>query len=396
MGERVLRDFIEFIKQLHAEKYTSLIEKIRDKQIPIAVFSSLSSNTCIQIRDLFIDRLFECGFNLRYYFTPQDPSKENFSKYPALKVLNVSDVAIMNQRPQYVFIYDDMFAAAFVDFFRSFDIELVNYQVEPDDAHFNYYMKHLPEIFDVYKMFSDEESRRVYLAFILGLVSKKLSDFIFDEMPQYFLHGFLPKAGDILIDGGAFDGSSGSMFKKYGCEVYAFELDEKNFEVAKSRGDSEGFVVENLGLSDRSKKIEYRSGGCGSAVLVMDYEDEDKRIGNLISLDEYVREKNLPRIDFIKLDVEGSELDTLKGAALSIARWKPRLAISAYHKAEDLITIAKFLKKIRPDYEFAFRHYPTSYENEPVLFGRVGKEFLETFDLPLKLPYIWESVLYAR
>ena len=123
---------------------------------------------------------------------------------------------------------------------------------------------------------------------------------------------------------------------------------------------------------------------------------KNKQIGNLISIDEYVESKNLPRIDFIKLDIEGSELDTLKGGAISIAKWKPRLAISAYHKPEDVYTLAQFLKKIRPDYEFAFRHYPTSYDNEPAMFDSNTKEFFENHNLPLKVPYVWEAVLYAR
>ena len=48
------------------------------------------------------------------------------------------------------------------------------------------------------------------------------------------------------------------------------------------------------------------------------------------TIDAYAREKNLPSVDFIKMDVESAELDILKGAAMTIARFKPILAISAY------------------------------------------------------------------
>ena len=239
-------------------------------------------------------------------------------------------------------------------------------------------------------------SRQVFLAFMLGNVSLKISDYIHDNLPQYFLHGFMPKTGNILIDGGAFDGATASDFKSFGCDVYAFELDEENFKIAKARGDREGFVVENFGLGEHSKQIEYFSASYGSFIAQDQKSKVNKRIGRIISIDEYVRAKNLPRIDFIKLDVEGSELDTLKGAALSIARWKPRLAISAYHKSKDLWTLQQFVKSIRPDYEFAFRHYPERYDNASDLFGDEGKKFLENHNLPLKIPYIWEAILYAR
>ncbi|MBR1419932.1 MAG: FkbM family methyltransferase [Selenomonadaceae bacterium] len=341
-------------------------------------------------------RFIEGGFNLQYYLTPLDPEVDKFPQYPDLEVVNVSDLKRISSLPKYVFICGDWLAAAFVHRFAELGIQLITYEELDNVKNSEFYLEHLPEIFDVYQMFNDDESRRVFLAFMLGHSSCRVSDFIFDSMPQYFLHGFMPKPGDILIDGGAFDGSSGAMFKKYGCEVYSFELDSKNFERAKDRANRDGFVVENFGLGEHSKQVEYFPNNYGSAVGNYYVSEDQKRTAQLISIDEYVQDKNLPRIDFVKLDIEGSELATLKGAALSIARWKPRLAISAYHRPEDVFTLAKFLKSIRPDYEFAFRHYPTSYDNEPDLFGAVGKVFLETFDLPLKLPYFYESVLYAR
>ena len=80
-----------------------------------------------------------------------------------------------------------------------------------------------------------------------------------------------------------------------------------------------------------------------------------------IDIDTYINRKKLPRIDHIKLDIEGAELDCLKGAAKSIVRWKPKMAISAYHKPEDIYSLAQYIKSLRPDYEFAFRHYRANY-----------------------------------
>lgn len=105
-------------------------------------------------------------------------------------------------------------------------------------------------------------------------------------------------------------------------------------------------------------------------------------------------EHDLPRVDFIKLDIEGAELEALQGAALTIARWKPRMAISAYHKPEDFWTLQQYIKSLRPDYVFAFRHYGIGYQ-DPV-FNDEMRSVIECFPHTPTVPTMWERVLYCR
>ena len=46
-------------------------------------------------------------------------------------------------------------------------------------------------------------------------------------------------------------------------------------------------------------------------------------------------ELKLERVDFIKMDIEGAERNALAGARQTLARWHPRLALSAYHRPDD-------------------------------------------------------------
>ena len=63
---------------------------------------------------------------------------------------------------------------------------------------------------------------------------------------------------------------------------------------------------------------------------------------------------------FIKLEIEGAELEALKGAIETIRRNRPQMALSVYHKPEDLITIPAFLEQTDANYKLGFRqHYPT-------------------------------------
>lgn len=85
------------------------------------------------------------------------------------------------------------------------------------------------------------------------------------------------------------------------------------------------------------------------------------------TLDDYAA-KQPRKVDFIKMDIEGAEMEALSGAAGVIGEFKPRLAISGYHKPQDLWEIPAKLKALNPDYEITFGHHT---------------------------PIFWESVFYA-
>jgi len=78
----------------------------------------------------------------------------------------------------------------------------------------------------------------------------------------------------------------------------------------------------------------------------------------------------LPSVDFIKMDIEGSELAALRGAEGSIRRWRPRLAISLYHRPEDFFTIPAWIDSLGVGYRFFLDHYSIHHE-ETVLYAMV-------------------------
>jgi len=56
------------------------------------------------------------------------------------------------------------------------------------------------------------------------------------------------------------------------------------------------------------------------------------------------------------MDAEGHELKVLAGARETIKTFKPSLALSTYHRGDDLIKLPKFLLELNPDYKFYLRH----------------------------------------
>jgi hypothetical protein len=57
----------------------------------------------------------------------------------------------------------------------------------------------------------------------------------------------------------------------------------------------------------------------------------------------------------------------LKGAVKTIKQYKPKMAISVYHKGDDIVVIPSFLVKLLPEAKFYLRHFSDSI-CETVLF----------------------------
>lgn len=82
-------------------------------------------------------------------------------------------------------------------------------------------------------------------------------------------------------------------------------------------------------------------------------------------LDEYFKDE---RIDLIKMDVEGFEMDILRGGAELIRRQKPKLAVCIYHKNSDMFVIPRYLKSLVQDYRMLVRHHHFSRYVDTVLY----------------------------
>ena len=74
------------------------------------------------------------------------------------------------------------------------------------------------------------------------------------------------------------------------------------------------------------------------------------------------------RVDMLKLDVEGSEVSALLGAARTLRDSRPVLAISAYHRPEDLWVLPDLLAELCPDYRLYLRQH-TNNSFDLVLYG---------------------------
>lgn len=197
---------------------------------------------------------------------------------------------------------------------------------------------------------------------------------------QYFEYNgiFAFEDQEIFVDGGCFDLETTRIFrdilKKEGkqcMKVYAFEPDRYNYLICKGKIESNGWHDVNLvnaGLWHEETYAELENVGTAGAHII---ESEGKETGQIktVSLDCAVDGKD--KITFIKLDIEGAELEALQGARRILLENKPKLAVCLYHKKEDYWQIPYYLKTLVPEYRLYIRHY-SNYSAETVLYAVSG------------------------
>lgn len=83
------------------------------------------------------------------------------------------------------------------------------------------------------------------------------------------------------------------------------------------------------------------------------------------TIDEFFKNDN---IDFIKMDIEGAELQALKGGINTIQRNRPILSICIYHSPEDFVSIPIYLYNILENYSYSILHHTNEYV-ESILYA---------------------------
>lgn len=192
---------------------------------------------------------------------------------------------------------------------------------------------------------------------------------------QYF-DVFKPREGEVFLDAGSYNGNSSIDFWKW-----SNKISERKAICLEPVKEMYNIMVNNLKREDvdcityncaawkedlplnimLDTKIDGTIWG-GSRINDKGYPVLGKKIDTI--------SKAVGEITFIKMDIEGSEIAALQGARKTIEQYKPRLAISLYHKPSDVIEIPLCIMEMNDDYKFIIRHYSGS-TNETVLYAYI-------------------------
>lgn len=188
---------------------------------------------------------------------------------------------------------------------------------------------------------------------------------------QYFAKEFL-KEESVVLDCGAnigiFSLYAHSLSSKN--HIYSFEPSKRIFDIL-SKNVIENNLINihpfNFAIGDRNEEVDIKISGnaLGNGDTVSDSNLKDytlvkqcpKQKVRMVTIDAFVKENNLKRVDFIKMDTEGYEKQIIKGAKETIKKFHPVISCSAYHLPEDKEEIPKLVLGIEPNYKYRLEKY---------------------------------------
>jgi FkbM family methyltransferase len=272
------------------------------------------------------------------------------------------------------------------------------------------YRQHEEKIRQTAQLLQSPADARLLLNALFPLQTRSFTHTSLSDYPEYFHPAAAPRPGDLVISGGvsASAASELEICRAVGSsgKIYAFEPDPDGVRGAKEffsqHPDVQNMEIVPLGLWRKKETVTFVSGLGHSSYVKESAEHcrsaEKHQIKSgaakdaasqtqaeitlpMTSIDEFVKDRGLNRLDFIKLDIEGSELAALEGARQSFLTFAPRFAICIYHKPEDIWTIPQFIKDLEKDglrYELYFGLHSQSPFSEMILYGRPNAQQART------------------
>lgn len=221
---------------------------------------------------------------------------------------------------------------------------------------------HREELLAVDKLWADETSRAVYRGYLAYMWSGRVVHLQAIESPRTAAWRLLqPGADEVYWDLGAYDGDTAAEFARLTGGVYrrivALEPDEKNFrKLSAALSDMERAEALPYAVWRESGEIRF-AGRAGRNSAVAGSDTAKTQMAPAVALDDLWAREQLPPT-FIKFDVEGAEEAALSGAVRLLAELRPKLAVAAYHRTEDICRLPLLLHELNPAYRLYLRHHP--------------------------------------
>jgi FkbM family methyltransferase len=297
-------------------------------------------------------------------YTPTNEEKEN-----AVVIITIG------KREYHEEIFNCLRSLGFKNVVLSSDIyeyHLLHTPTELEKKGFNYYLDNREQIMVSFDLFSDDLSREIFTRVIQTHMQRmpvRIPARALEE--QYFPRDInLSKGYSRFINCGAYNGETvmrlNALFGKIDA-IACFEPDPENFELltrylcARHNEIAQSVTAFPCGVFSRETQLHFAGGNKINSMI----SDKGESVIQCVALDNVVPGF---KPTFIDMDVEGVELEALKGAEMLIKENKPDLAICVYHAPNHIWDIPLYIETLQLGYKFYLRNY-TSFISETVLYA---------------------------
>ena len=247
------------------------------------------------------------------------------------------------------------------------------HEADPFPVYPEYLDKNRRSLERIFDSLSDLQSKNIFAGRIKAMLTGIAGYLQSSQFPCYF-HPKLPfYEGYVVIDGGACGGEPSKTYSSLvgsSGKVLAFEAGMDIFD--ETQNIIKGYDNINLysyGLWSCDTTMKYNNaGGSGSAVNIP-RNSETISLHQFVSIDSFMKTHKQNRLDHIKMDIEGAELTALRGATVSIQKYKPDLSICLYHKLEDIYSIPEFILDLNLGYKIYLGGHNQDFSDDIVLYA---------------------------
>lgn len=187
--------------------------------------------------------------------------------------------------------------------------------------------------------------------------------FIVSDIDRYENYYHIKKS-DVVLDCGANEGALSVVYSKKVGEtgkVYGFEPDSINIKLLNKtislNNAWNNFKLIEKAIWKNNETIEFFEEGTVASSAFYNSENSKKVLIKAITIDRFLKEENLKQLDFIKMDIEGAEIEALEGGIETIEKHQPNFAIASYHLIngeQTYIALETFFKKINYPFKTVF------------------------------------------
>ncbi len=220
-----------------------------------------------------------------------------------------------------------------------------------------FYEKYKSDLKSVYQMLADATSKNA----LYNIISYKLTgkiDYLFNcehQREEIFTSLLTPGKYNAIADLGAFTGDTIRELLEYSPSLrysIAMEPDRKNFRKLQRYADGETrcrIAALNLAAWSEPRSLSFEGTGNKNSNVSA---GQNTHTVDAESLDNILSGR---AVDYIKYDVEGSEMEALLGSSETIKRHCPELCVSLYHRSEDIFLLPMLINHLNPSYKFYIR-----------------------------------------